>query len=88
MASRAGSFTSPTEMSTGGKMRPLSEVLCQAELGPAAGECGTDPKENKERRRMNSGRQWPAGYGATEGMAGFGRRWPVGCGRSGQGRRS
>ena len=47
----------PTEMSTGGEVRLLSEVLCEVELGPAAGECGTDPEENEERRRMNSGRQ-------------------------------
>ena len=77
MASRAEPFTGPTEMSRGGEMRPLSEVLCQVELGPTAGECGTDSEENEERQKMNSRCQWPAGYGATEEMAG--RMRPVGA---------
>ena len=71
MVSRAEPSTGPTEVGTGGKMRPLSEVLCQVELGPAAGKCGTNPEDNEERRRMDSRRQWPAGYRATERMAGL-----------------
>ena len=80
VAGRAEPSTDPTEVSAGGKMRPPSEALCQVELGPAAGECGTGPKDDgitTENEQWTPVASWLWSNNVTGGMAGL-----VGCGRS------